>query len=130
MRRTRRFGAVLPVRSRAGLTVPFLHASEMLEGRDPKASPLSDFALEFERARGGLDDEGVFARMRHILEIVKDSSGVGHDWELLVDRVHQLIDASVLDMDLSMLRPSTVAMAALIVSAKTSDNGFFVRLFP
>lgn len=63
----------------------------------------------------------------HILEIVKDSSGVGHDWELLVDRVHQLIDASVLDMDLSMLRPSTVAMAALIVSAKTLDSRDFRR---
>lgn len=87
LRRTRRFGAVLPVRSRAGLTVPFLHASEMLEGRDPKASPLSDFALEFERARGGLDDEGVFARMRHILEIVKQGVEGGLAGTEYADRI-------------------------------------------
>ena len=87
LRRTRRVGAVLPVRSRAGLTVPFLHASEMLEGRDPKAGPLSDFALEFERARGGLDDEGVFARMRHILQIVKQGVAGGLAGTEYADRI-------------------------------------------
>ncbi|EJK60979.1 hypothetical protein THAOC_18596, partial [Thalassiosira oceanica] len=65
----------------------------------------------------------------HILETIVDSSGVGHEWDLLVDRVHQLIGASVLDMGLSMLRPSTVAMAALIVSAKTFSQDFRRRIF-
>ena len=58
----------------------------------------------------------------HILAIVKDSAGAGHDWGLLVDQVHRLIDGSVLDLDLSMPRPSTVAMAAILVSAKTLDS--------
>ncbi|EJK50036.1 hypothetical protein THAOC_31036 [Thalassiosira oceanica] len=55
----------------------------------------------------------------HILPIVKDStSAAGHDWEPFVDRVHRLIDVSVFDLDLSMLRPSTVAMAAILVSRR------------
>ncbi len=87
VRRVRRFGAVLPVRSRAGLEVPFLHASEMLRGRDPKTAPLSDFALEFERARGGLDDEGVYARMRHILQIVKQGVAEGLAGTEYADRI-------------------------------------------
>lgn len=87
VRRARSFGAVLPVRSRRDLAVPFLHASEMLEGRDPKAGPLSDFALEFERARGGLDDDGVLARMRHILEIVKQGVADGLAGTDYADRI-------------------------------------------
>ncbi|EJK76808.1 hypothetical protein THAOC_01412 [Thalassiosira oceanica] len=59
----------------------------------------------------------------HILPIVKDSTGAAwHDWELFVDRVHRLIDVSVLDLDLSMLRPSTVAVAAVLVSAMALDS--------
>ena len=58
----------------------------------------------------------------HILAIVKDSAGAGRDWERLVERVHQLIDVCVLDLDLSMLRPSTVATAAILVAAKTLDS--------
>ncbi|EJK48056.1 hypothetical protein THAOC_33181, partial [Thalassiosira oceanica] len=59
----------------------------------------------------------------HILAIVKDSAGAdGQDWELLADRVHRLIDGCVLDLGLSMLRPSTVAMAAILVSAKALDG--------
>ncbi|EJK66782.1 hypothetical protein THAOC_12260 [Thalassiosira oceanica] len=59
----------------------------------------------------------------HILAIVKDSTTfAGRDWELLVDRVHQLIDVSILDLDLSVRRPSTVAMAAILVSAKALDG--------
>ena len=87
VRRARTFRAVLPVRSRADLSVPFLHASEMLAGRDPKTGPLSDFALEFERARGGLDDDGVFARMRHILQIVRQGVADGLAGTEYADRI-------------------------------------------
>ena len=58
----------------------------------------------------------------HILAIVKESTGAGHDGELLVDQVRQSIDVSIHDLNLSMLRPSTVAMAAIITSAKTLAN--------
>ena len=58
----------------------------------------------------------------HILALVNDSTGAGCDWEPFVDRVHQLIDTSVVDLDLSMLRPSTVAIAAILVTTNTLDG--------
>ena len=69
--RARRLAPVLPVRSRRGLAVPFLHAGEMVARADPRARKLSDFALEYECARGGIDADTVFAHMRRILEIVR-----------------------------------------------------------
>jgi L-serine dehydratase len=62
---------VLPVRSRRGLTVPFLHAGEMVQTADPTTRPLSEFALAYECARGGLDRDAVLAQMRKILAIVR-----------------------------------------------------------
>jgi L-serine dehydratase len=71
VRRVRRMEPVLPVRSRRGLTVPFLHAGEMVQTADPTTRPLSEFALEYECARGGLDRDAVLAQMRKILAIVR-----------------------------------------------------------
>jgi len=70
--RTRRLSPVLPVRSRKDLSVPFLHASEMVASSDPEARKLSDFALEYETARGGIDASAVFEQMRRILDVVRD----------------------------------------------------------
>jgi L-serine dehydratase len=69
--RVRRLSPVLPVRSRRGLTVPFLHAGEMARVADPASRRLSDFALEYECARGGIAADEVFAQMRRILEVVR-----------------------------------------------------------
>ncbi len=69
--RTRRLAPVLPVRSRKGLAVPFLHAGEMVAQADPKTRKLSDFALEYECARGGIDADTVLEHMRKILAIVR-----------------------------------------------------------
>ncbi len=71
VRRVRRLAPVLPVRSRKGLTVPFLHAGEMIAGTDPTTCRLSDFALQYECARGGIAAEAVFEQMRKILAIVR-----------------------------------------------------------
>lgn len=71
VRRARRLAPVLPVRSRKGLSVPFLHASEMIARSDPKEHRLSDFALQYECARGGIAAAVVFENMRRILEIVR-----------------------------------------------------------
>lgn len=71
VRRARRLAPVLPVRSRRGLAVPFLHAGEMVQKADPTARQLSDFALDYECARGGLSPEAVFEPMRKILAIVR-----------------------------------------------------------
>ncbi len=71
VRRVRRLDAVLPVRSRKNLAVPFLHAGEMIASADPATRKLSDFALDYECARGGLDATAVLAQMQRILGIVR-----------------------------------------------------------
>ncbi len=72
VKRTRRLAPVLPVLSRKGLVVPFLHAGEMVAHSDPSQSKLSDFALEYETARGEISPDAVFAQMRGILKIVRE----------------------------------------------------------
>ncbi|MBK8099386.1 MAG: L-serine ammonia-lyase, iron-sulfur-dependent, subunit alpha [Planctomycetes bacterium] len=69
--RVRRLAPVLPVRSRKGLKVPFLHAGEMCELADPTQGRLSDRALDYECARGGLSREAVFEQTRKILAIFR-----------------------------------------------------------
>lgn len=71
VRRARRLAPVLPVRSRKGLAVPFLHAGEMVRRADPATRKLSDWALEYECARGGIGAPEVLDQMRKILEIVR-----------------------------------------------------------
>ncbi|MFO1077326.1 MAG: L-serine ammonia-lyase, iron-sulfur-dependent, subunit alpha [Planctomycetota bacterium] len=71
VKRVRRLAPVLPVRSRRDLAVPFLHACELAAHGDPQTRPLSDFALDYECARGGIDPDGVLERMRRILEVVR-----------------------------------------------------------
>ena len=75
--RVRRIQAVLPVLSRKNASVPFLHAGEMTEGSDPLAKKLSDYALEYETARGGIDEEAVLSKMRRLLEIMKGGVSEG-----------------------------------------------------
>lgn len=70
--RVRRLAPVLPVRSRANLAVPFLHASEIDAAGDPSTLPLSHFALAYEAARGGITDKAVLETMAPILEIVRN----------------------------------------------------------
>ena len=87
VRRVRRMAAVLPVRSRAGMTVPFLHAGEMVETADPDTRPLSSFALEYECARGGLGEAEVMDQMRRILQIVRGGIREGLAGTEYADRV-------------------------------------------
>lgn len=75
--RVRRLAPVLPVRSRKGLRVPFLHAGEMVAHADPTTRPLSAFALEYEGARGGLGEAEVLEQMRKILVIVQGGVKIG-----------------------------------------------------
>ncbi len=69
--RVRRLHPVLPVLTKKGMTVPFLHAGEMVATADPRTRKLSDFALDYECARGGLDQAAVMAQMAKILAIVR-----------------------------------------------------------
>lgn len=95
--RVRRLNAVLPVRSRSGLDVPFLHASEMIADSDPTQRKLSDYALEYETARGGIDSPAVFDKMRHILGIMRDGiseglAGTEYDDRILPRQSHRFAE--------------------------------------
>jgi L-serine dehydratase len=85
--RVRRLAPVLPVRSRRGLVVPFLHASEMAAHADPEQRRLSDFALDYETARGGIGPDAVFAEMRKILAIVRAGVRQGLEGTSYEDRI-------------------------------------------
>jgi len=87
VRRARRLAPVLPVRSRKGLAVPFLHASEMVACADPATRMLSEFALDYECARGGLGREAVFEQMRKILAIVRGGVRQGLAGTEYADRI-------------------------------------------
>ena len=61
----------------------------------------------------------------HILALVKKLKCAQSewDWTVLVDRVHLLIKASVLDLGLStQMRPSTLALASILVSTESLQD--------
>ncbi len=87
VQRVRRLGPVLPVRSRKDLTVPFLHAGEMVRRADPTARKLSDWALEYECARGGLGEAAVLEHMRRILTIIRGGVQQGLAGTVYQDRI-------------------------------------------
>ena len=53
----------------------------------------------------------------HVLSLVSPVAGAVIDWAGFAGRVHDLIDASLVDIGLSVVRPSTVALASIVVSA-------------
>ncbi len=69
--RVRRLRCVLPVMSRRGMTVPFSHAGELASSSGDLSGPLSDRAIEYERARGGIGEDEVLATARRMLEIMR-----------------------------------------------------------
>lgn len=85
--RIRRLAPVLPVRSRKGLTVPFLHAGEMIRYGDPTRRKLSDFALDYESTRGGIGGDAVLAQMQKILGIVRQGIRDGLAGTEYADRI-------------------------------------------
>lgn len=87
VRRVRRLAPVLPVRSRKGLSVPFLHAGEMVARTDPATRRLSDFALDYECARGGIGPDAVLVQMRKILAIVRGGVAQGLTGTEYPDRI-------------------------------------------
>ena len=58
------------------------------------------------------------------LALVTVKAGVVKNWAGFVDRVHALIEASVPDLGLSTLRPSTVAMASILVTIQDIRDPF------
>lgn len=72
-----RLRAVLPVRSRRGMTVPFSNAGELAPGHELAERPLSDWALAYETERGGMPPEAVLEQAGRILEIMRRGVEVG-----------------------------------------------------
>ena len=119
VRRIRRMAAVLPVRSRAGMTVPFLHAGEMVETADPDTRPLSSFALEYECARGGLGEAEVMDQMRRILQIVRGGIQEGLAGTEYTDRVrprqsHRVAEKLAADKVLQCVLARVAAVLVLL----------------
>lgn len=81
-----RLSPVLPVLSRRELNVPFQSVEEML-ARGDADRPLSEFALEYECARSGLDSQDVIAKMIDINGIVKNSIQQGLEGTSFEDRI-------------------------------------------
>jgi len=68
---------VLPVGSRHDMSVPFDHAGELTEPHLLDERPLSDWAIAYEAARGGITYDEVLAQARFILDIMRRGIDTG-----------------------------------------------------
>jgi len=136
--RARRLSPVLPVRSRRGLTVPFLHAGEMARVAEPSSRRLSDFALDYECARGGIAPAEAMERMRAILGVMRGGvrrglAGTdyadrvlprqGHRFAALMD-AGKLLDGGILNRAILYVTALMEAKSAMetIVAAPTAGS--------
>ncbi len=72
-----RLRAVLPVGSRRDMTVPFSHAGELPSDGQLDRRPLSDWAIEYECARGGIGTAEVLHQARRMLDIMANGVATG-----------------------------------------------------
>lgn len=133
-----RLGAVLPVRSRRDLHVPFEHASELDDPHLLDQRPLSDWALAYEAARGGIDEREVLAQARHILTIMRKGvdtglAGTEYDDRILgwqsgrfveLQRERKLLDGGLLNDMIAYVTALMEAKSAMevIVAAPTAGS--------
>ncbi|MCA9190100.1 MAG: L-serine ammonia-lyase, iron-sulfur-dependent, subunit alpha [Planctomycetales bacterium] len=73
----RRLAPVLPVMSRAGLSVPFQACREMLQWDAGRQTPLWQLGLHYEMVRGGLAADDVLEKMLAIVRIWRRSIASG-----------------------------------------------------
>jgi L-serine dehydratase len=85
--RVDRLGAVLPVRSRRGLSVPYQSCAEMMAYDADRDTPLWRLAVEYEKARSGLSEDEVLEKMCEIVRIVRRSIHLGLQGTEYADRV-------------------------------------------
>jgi L-serine dehydratase len=83
----RTLAAVLPVRSRRGMTVPFTTCVELMAADAERGEPLWRHAVAYEMARGNLSDQEVIARMVEIVRILRRSIAEGIAGTDYADRV-------------------------------------------
>jgi L-serine dehydratase len=87
VRRVKRLGPVLPVMTRKDTAVPFTTCAEMLEHDAGRGTPLWKLAVQYEMARGGLNEAEVVAKMLEIVRIVRSSIAQGIAGTQYDDRV-------------------------------------------
>ncbi len=79
--------SILPVGSRRDMAVPFNHASEMPRAAELDHRPLSDWAIEYETARGGIITEEVLQQAQSILDIMRRGVETGLAGTIYDDRI-------------------------------------------
>jgi L-serine dehydratase len=84
---TKRLSPVLPVPSRKDLQIPFQSCAEMLTHDGDRHTPLWQLAVEYERARSGLSEQEIIAKMVEIVRILRKSIASGIAGTSYEDRV-------------------------------------------
>ena len=83
----KRLSRVLPVPSRKSIRVPFTTCAGLLRFDNGNNTSLSQLAVEYEAARGGLEKQEVVAKMVEIVRILRHSIRKGIDGTHYEDRV-------------------------------------------
>lgn len=130
--------AVLPVVSRHGMTVPFNHAGELPRPEQLNERPLSDWAVEYECARGGLTETELLEYSRWILGIMRKGVETGLAGTEYGDRIlgwqsgrfsdmakaNQLLDGGLLNLMIPYVTALMEAKSSMevIVAAPTAGS--------
>ncbi len=118
---TAKLSPVLPVRSRKDLSVPFRSCHEMVNYDGDRMTPLWKLAVEYETARGGLNEQQVLEKMCQIVRILRKSvtaglAGTEYDDRVLgfqSGRFHQLMQQGKL-LDGGVLNRTVLYTTALM----------------
>jgi len=78
---------VLPVLSHADIKVPFVTCRELEEYNSAKNYDLWKLAAVYESARGSISEDEVFAKMKEIVQIIKEAVRVGIEGTEYDDRI-------------------------------------------
>ena len=132
-----RLRSVLPVGSRRAMTVPFNHAGE-LPSNGLEDRPLSDWAIEYECARGGIGPAEVLHQARRMLDIMERGvetglAGTSYDDRILgpqsgrfaeMAATGQLLDGGLLNRMIGYVTALMEAKSAMevIVAAPTAGS--------
>ena len=130
--------AVLPVGSRPHMALPFVGASEMATAPELEKAPLSDWAIAYEMARGGISEAEVLAQAAKMLAVMRRSLATGLAGTEYQDRIlgnqstrfvemnqaGQLLDGGLLNTMIGYVTALMEAKSAMevIVAAPTAGS--------
>ncbi|TWU35907.1 L-serine ammonia-lyase, iron-sulfur-dependent, subunit alpha [Novipirellula artificiosorum] len=138
----RRLNRVLPVPTPSGLRLPFSSVAAMTAQADPTQRPLSAWALEYECARGGLDESEVLSQMSKIRDVMRGSIDAGLNGTDWGDRIlgnqsagfrsawdqGQLLDGGMLNrmvLYVTALMEAKSAMEVIVAAPTAGSCGLF-----